>query len=73
MKAISQTIGKNPRTIDKYLKILQDEDVIYGNTLDGMYDVQSWVFGDYNKPTTKKVRIQQQQTTINNNNSWSRI
>ena len=42
-----ETIGKDQRTIDKYLKILQDEDIIYDNSLGGIYEVQSWVFGDF--------------------------
>jgi hypothetical protein len=57
-KAIMQTIGKDQRTIDKYLKILQVDDVIYGNSLDGMYDIQSWVFGDYNNPIKKEEILQ---------------
>lgn len=36
------------RTIDKYLKILQDNDVLYpSSTTLGMFDVSSWVSGDY--------------------------
>lgn len=82
-KAIQQMIGKDKRTVDKYLKILQEEDIIYGNSLDGMYDVQSWVFGDSinlpsssSKQQSKHYQQQDQQITINNNNnnnSWSRI
>lgn len=74
-KAIMQTIGKDERTIDKYLKILQEDDIIYGDSLGGKYDVQSWVFGDSIK-LSKKEELQKQTTivtTINNNNSWSKV
>jgi hypothetical protein len=46
-KAIQQTIGKDQRTIEKYLKILQDDDILYYRGPLGFYDIQSWVFGDY--------------------------
>jgi hypothetical protein len=58
-KAIQQTIGKDDRTVDKYLKILQDDDILYGDSLGGSYHVQSWVFGDYN--LVKQVVVQQEQ------------
>lgn len=48
-KALRQTIGKDERTVNKYLKILQDYDIIYGNSRLGLYDVQCWGFRDYNK------------------------
>jgi hypothetical protein len=48
-KAIRETIGKDERTVQKYLKLLQDDDILYGNSRLGIYDVQSWVFDDYNK------------------------
>ena len=41
-KALRQTIGKDERTVNKYLKILQDDDIIYSNSRLGLlYDVQS--------------------------------
>ena len=46
-RAISQTIGMDKRTITKYLKILQDNDVLYSSSIMGMFDVQSWIYGDY--------------------------
>jgi hypothetical protein len=57
-KAIQQTIGKDDRTVDKYLKILQDDDILYGDSSGGSYHVQSWVFNDYN--LVKQV-VQQEQ------------
>lgn len=58
-KAITQTIGKDPRTVDKYLKILQDDDILYGDSLGGSYHVQSWVFNDYN--LVKQIVPQEQE------------
>lgn len=43
------------RTIKKYLKILQDNDVLYPSSVMGMSDIQSWIFGDY------EVKQQNQQ------------
>lgn len=60
-KAIQQTIGKDERTVNKYLKILQDDDVIYGDSLGGLYDVQSWVFNDYNLDLVKQQQQDQHQ------------
>lgn len=57
-KAIMQTFGRDPRTINKYLNYLQEDDILYINSTNGMYDIQSWVFGDYNR-----------QYSTNNNNS----
>lgn len=48
-KAIKETIGKDERTVNKYLKILQEEDILYGDSQLGVYDIQSWVLGDYNE------------------------
>lgn len=59
-KAIRETIGKDDRTIDKYLKILQDDDILYGNSILGVYDVQSWVFGEQSHSLVTK---QEQQTS----------
>jgi hypothetical protein len=59
-KAIQQTIGKDQRTIDKYLKRLQDDDILYGNSILGVYDVQSWVFDDENHDLVIKQQQQQQ-------------
>jgi hypothetical protein len=56
-KAISQNIGMDKRTINKYLKILQDNDVLYASSVMGMFDVQSWIFGDYE---VKHQQINQQ-------------
>ena len=58
-KAITQTIGKDYRTVDKYLKILQDDDILYGDSNLGGYHVQSWVFNDYN--LVKQVVVVQQE------------
>jgi hypothetical protein len=66
-KAIREIVGKDERTIAKYLKILQEDDILYGDSLGGKYDVQSWVFGDYNKLAEKKRRPT--KTSNNNNNS----
>ncbi len=62
-KAIMKTLGKDPRTIDKYLKILQEEDILYSSSTTGMYDIQPWIFGDYNR----------QYSTNNNNNNNNKL
>jgi len=49
-KAIKQTIGNDDRTIDKYLKLLQENDILYPDSKLGLYDVQSWVLEDYRLP-----------------------
>jgi len=49
-KAIQQTIGHDDRTVEKYLKLLQENDILYPDTKLGIYDVQSWVLEDYRLP-----------------------
>jgi len=56
-KAIHQTIGKDQRTENKYLKILQEDDIFYANSKLGVYEIQSWVLGDYNLPTPPLVEL----------------
>jgi hypothetical protein len=59
------------------LKILQEDDILYGDSLGDKYDVQSWVFGDYIKLAKEEeedLQRQKQATkTITRTNSWSRI
>jgi hypothetical protein len=60
------------------LKILQEDDILYGDSLGGKYDVQSWVFEDYIKLAKEEeeedLQRQKQATkTITRTNSWSRI
>lgn len=67
-KAISQTVGMDKRTINKYLKILQDNDVLYTSSEMGMFDVQTWIFGDYeiNNSSSKGQSQQQKEQSIIN-------
>ena len=49
------------RTINEYLKILQDNDVLYtSSTSMGIFDVQTWIFGDYELSKLNKNQKRQQ-------------
>ena len=63
-KAIKEIIGKDDRTVKKYLKILQEDDILYANSELGVYDIQSWVLGDYNDNWKSSQQQELEITTI---------
>lgn len=62
IKAISQTIAMDKRTIKNYLKILQDNNILYSSSTMGMFAIQTWIFGDYE--INKQSEQQLEETTI---------